>query len=107
MSHVTDVVCEIVIDTESAPEKSSFRGRTFYFCSTDCLRLFQSDPGAYVGFHLALALDTSLERHGSSYTESGGIVAPKSGAARPGRAEYERLAAAQDQQTGSEESRDG
>lgn len=110
MSHVTDVVCEMAMQTETAPEKSTFRGQTYYFCSTDCRRLFQSDPAAYVGAeqtHAALPHETKLERHEPPYTKASGLVAPKFGSAGSGGAEYEQLPEAHDiQESGSEKAAD-
>ena len=94
MSRVTDFVCELVIDAETAPEKSMFRGQSFYFCSMDCRRLFQSDPWTYVGpaqTRAAVPLGTGIEQLGPPSTASVKKAAPKVGSAGNGGAEYEKL----------------
>ena len=87
-----------MIDRATAAAQSQYEGRTFYLCSEQCLRQFESDPARYAG-----AADVSgskphekLERHEPPYTKSGGMVAPKFGAAGSGGAEYERLPEAHD-----------
>jgi Cu+-exporting ATPase len=35
------------IDSDDAAATSEWKGRTFYFCSTDCKEEFDSDPAAY------------------------------------------------------------
>lgn len=93
MTQVKDPVCGMLIDATSAPGKSDYQGKTYYFCSAQCQRQFDGDPGRYADASdtSAGASDEGLERHEPPYTKSGGIVAPKFGAAGSGGAEYERL----------------
>ncbi len=94
MTQVKDPVCGMLIDSETAAGKTEYSGSTYYFCSSQCVQQFESDPARYVG---ATASSTHasdqevLESHEPPYTKSGGIVSPKFGAAGSGGAEYERL----------------
>jgi len=44
-----DPVCGMEVDENSAKDRSSFEGKTFYFCSTDCREEFDEAPEEYVG----------------------------------------------------------
>ncbi len=84
----------MLIDSETAAGKTEHGGSTYYFCSSQCVQQFESDPARYIGAD-ASSTPTSdkevLESHEPPYTKSGGIVSPKFGAAGSGGAEYERL----------------
>ena len=45
---VTDPVCGMEIDSETAAGKSEYQGQTYYFCSPGCKQDFDEDPGQYV-----------------------------------------------------------
>jgi Cu+-exporting ATPase len=45
---ITDEVCGMTIDAESAAASAEFQGNTYYFCSDRCRGLFQEDPERYV-----------------------------------------------------------
>ena len=92
MARVKDVVCGMTIDSDSAAGQSQFEGRTFYFCSAQCKRQFDADPGRYTA-NATSAGDRAetLERHEPPFTKAGGMVSPKFGSAGSGGAEYERL----------------
>jgi Cu+-exporting ATPase len=49
MDHVQDPVCGMEIDPTQAAGQASYQGRTFYFCSEECMQKFQQNPGEYVG----------------------------------------------------------
>lgn len=49
MAQVKDPVCGMMIEQASAAERSSYKGQTYYFCSTDCLRQFEANPAKYTG----------------------------------------------------------
>lgn len=94
MTQVTDPVCGMTIDSASAAGESRYDGQTHYFCSAECKRRFDNEPARYAGGTTENAASPpggGLERHEPPYTKSGGIVAPKFGAAGSGGAEYERL----------------
>ncbi|MFQ5852269.1 MAG: YHS domain-containing protein [Candidatus Binatia bacterium] len=37
------------IDEKSATERSDYRGKTYYFCSSSCKATFDNDPAKYAG----------------------------------------------------------
>ncbi len=45
---VRDEVCGMEIDTDEAAGRLVFDGKTRYFCSERCKRLFAEHPGWYV-----------------------------------------------------------
>lgn len=100
MAQVKDPVCGMMVDSDTAAGSSSYRGKTYYFCSTTCQRQFDADPAQYAGRSADDASPSrpteELERHEPPYTKSGGMVAPKFGSAGSGGAEYERLPEAHD-----------
>lgn len=49
MDHVQDPVCNMEIDPAQAAGQATYQGRTYYFCSEECLQKFQQDPDRYVG----------------------------------------------------------
>ena len=42
-----DPVCGMTVDVAAARYRSTFDGRTYYFCSSGCLERFSADPAAY------------------------------------------------------------
>jgi len=48
-SMVTDPVCGMTIDPQSAAGSADFEAATYWFCSTDCLAKFKADPQRFVG----------------------------------------------------------
>ncbi|MGH7624088.1 MAG: YHS domain-containing protein [Gemmatimonadaceae bacterium] len=48
MAQVTDPVCGMRIDSNSAAGSSSYQGQTYYFCSSDCKSRFDANPKQYV-----------------------------------------------------------
>lgn len=49
MAHVKDPVCGMEIDPSEAVAQMTFQGNTYYFCSEECRRAFEENPGKYVG----------------------------------------------------------
>lgn len=45
---VLDVVCKMMVDPDSAPAKTEYQGKTYYFCAPGCKVAFEKDPKAYV-----------------------------------------------------------
>lgn len=43
-----DVVCGMQVDPAKAAGSSEYKGKTYYFCSTDCKAQFDANPGQYV-----------------------------------------------------------
>lgn len=98
MAQVKDPVCGMMVDSDTAPARSAYQGRAYYFCSEVCLRQFESDRKRYV--NAADLADSApveeLEKHEPPFTKAGGFIAPKFGAAGSGGLEYERLPEAHD-----------
>ena len=45
---VTDPVCRMMIDPDTAVATSTYQGSTYYFCSSGCRARFDKNPGQYV-----------------------------------------------------------
>lgn len=43
-----DPVCGMDVNPNDAPAQSNYRGRAYYFCSTDCQAKFEREPQFYV-----------------------------------------------------------
>ncbi len=43
-----DPVCEMKVNPEHPPAKIVVQGRTYFFCSELCKRLFEREPGKYI-----------------------------------------------------------
>lgn len=43
-----DPVCKMAVEESKAAGRFSHEGRTYYFCSTRCMREFEADPAAFV-----------------------------------------------------------
>jgi len=46
---VTDPVCGMMVDPETAPAKVEYKGKTYYFCAPGCKVAFERDPEKYLG----------------------------------------------------------
>jgi YHS domain-containing protein len=44
---VTDPVCKMQIDENTAAGKSEYQGKTYYFCALSCKRKFDESPQTY------------------------------------------------------------
>lgn len=44
-----DPVCGMDVDEKTAPAKSEYQGKTYYFCAPGCKRDFDKNPEKYVG----------------------------------------------------------
>ena len=44
-----DPVCGMDVDEETAPARSEYKGKTYYFCAPGCKREFDKDPEKFVG----------------------------------------------------------
>jgi Cu+-exporting ATPase len=56
-SSVTDPVCGMVIDPVFAAGTSDYKGETYYFCSTNCLKKFRAEPERYLQSQTTASLD--------------------------------------------------
>ncbi len=63
----TDPVCKMVIEDKKAAATSSYKGKTYYFCSKSCKEDFDKDPEAYVGIGEASSKAGVLEK-GTDHT---------------------------------------
>ena len=96
MADTRDPVCGMTVNPASAPARATMSGETYYFCSERCRSEFESAPGKWARAssdipRVAEGRGEKLEAHEPPFTKSGGITAPKFGAAGSGGAEYERL----------------
>jgi Cu+-exporting ATPase len=45
---VKDPVCGMMVDPTTAPAKSEYKGKTYYFCAPGCKTAFEKDPEQYL-----------------------------------------------------------
>ena len=45
---VTDPVCKMTVDSETATAKTEHKGVTYYFCCDGCRKAFAAEPGKYL-----------------------------------------------------------
>jgi len=48
MATVKDPVCEMQFDSSQARAQTIYKEQAYYFCSEECLRLFENDPETYL-----------------------------------------------------------
>ncbi len=48
MTQVTDPVCGMVLDSETAQHTFEYQGITYYFCCPGCKRAFEREPERYL-----------------------------------------------------------
>jgi YHS domain-containing protein len=46
-----DPVCGMDVDEKTAPAKSEYKGKTYYFCAPGCKREFDKSPEKFVAEH--------------------------------------------------------
>ena len=44
----TDPVCGMKIDEATAEARTTYKGKTYYFCSSECKETFDANPEKYV-----------------------------------------------------------
>jgi YHS domain-containing protein len=44
-----DPVCGRSVDESRAAAKTGYAGQVYYFCSKDCQKIFEENPGDYIG----------------------------------------------------------
>ena len=42
-----DLVCDMECDEKTAPGKSEYMGKTYYFCALGCKKAFDENPAKY------------------------------------------------------------
>lgn len=48
MTQVKDVVCGMMVDSETTQLKSDYKGKTYFFCAPGCKTAFDKNPEKYV-----------------------------------------------------------
>ncbi len=43
-----DPVCKMEVDEKTAPAKSEYQGKTYYFCAPGCKKAFDENPAQYL-----------------------------------------------------------
>lgn len=43
-----DVVCNMMVDEKKAKAKSTYKGKTYYFCAGSCKIAFDSNPEQFL-----------------------------------------------------------
>lgn len=43
-----DPVCGMDVNEKTAKHKTTYKGKTYYFCAPSCLRAFEESPQKYV-----------------------------------------------------------
>jgi YHS domain-containing protein len=43
-----DLVCGMVVDEKTAKFKTTYQGKTYYFCAPGCKFLFEEEPEKYL-----------------------------------------------------------
>lgn len=79
----TDPVCGMSVDPAKAAGSSTYEGRTYYFCSGNCLSKFKQDPGSFVasapGGAQRMALATAHAGHAGVHGKPLQAALPKAG----------------------------
>jgi YHS domain-containing protein len=44
-----DLVCGMDVDEKTAQYKTTYKGKTYYFCAPGCKKTFEANPEEYVG----------------------------------------------------------
>lgn len=85
MTSQRDPVCGMTVDPAQAAGQSTYGGETFYFCSTDCLKAFEENPGRYA----TKEGEGGFETHEPPHRTIAGVPLPKFGSAGGGGLERE------------------
>ncbi len=43
-----DLVCKMVVDEKTTKFRYSYKGKTYYFCSSNCQSTFEKNPEQFV-----------------------------------------------------------
>lgn len=43
-----DPVCKMKVEPATAPGKSEYKGKTYYFCALGCKKMFEKNPEKYL-----------------------------------------------------------
>ncbi len=51
MTKAKDPVCGMDVDEQLAADKSTYQGKTYFFCSRNCKEQFDRDPARFLKGH--------------------------------------------------------
>ena len=93
MARQRDPVCGMMVESAKTYGPVTYRERTYYFCSSECLEQFNASPERYTR-EQSSPVSSSREPRGEDATAeppftTDGITAPKFGSAGSGGLEYE------------------
>lgn len=93
MARQRDPVCGMLVESARTHGPVTYRERTYYFCSTECLEQFNASPERYTREQPS-SVSSSREpereaRRPEPPFTTDGITAPKFGSAGSGGLEYE------------------
>ena len=60
---MTDPICDMTVEPESAAGKFDYERETYYFCSVHCQKLFASDPAKYLSAARARQKTSAVQHH--------------------------------------------
>jgi YHS domain-containing protein len=83
MAQVKDPVCGMMVDSDTAPARSTHNGNEYFFCTAECRDQFEMNPARY----MSDAAD--VEKHDPKFQKDGPLVTPKFGSAGSGGLEFE------------------
>ncbi len=43
-----DPVCKMEVEPATAPAKTDYKGKTYYFCAPGCKKMFEKNPEKYL-----------------------------------------------------------
>ncbi len=44
-----DIVCGMDLDEKTAKHKTTYQGKTYYFCAPSCKKMFEDNPSKFIG----------------------------------------------------------
>jgi Cu+-exporting ATPase len=65
---VKDPVCGMTIEDSDAAAESTYKGTTYYFCSSSCKEAFDGDPESYIAVKGGLSIKTDETKVGEMFT---------------------------------------
>lgn len=79
---VTDPVCKMQVDPDTAPAKWDYNGATYYFCAVGCKLAFVEDPAKYLNGGVPAA-GTGTAPQASATSEAPAVTTPIGGESKP------------------------
>lgn len=53
MTEHKDPVCGMQMEPDNIASETNYEGKSYYFCSDDCRKKWDADPGRYAGKEMA------------------------------------------------------